>query len=214
MARREGHQNRPLTVGVTGGIGSGKSTVCRILRDLGAEIFDADSVAKGLMANDAKVKEEIADAFGSESYHPDGALNRSFLAGEVFSDPVKLARINSIVHPRVFDAFVESTEQAGSRGTSVLVHEAALLFESGGYRHVDCTVYVDAPRKVRIARVMRRDRVSEQLVRRRMRFQISAAEGRRRADYVLRNEADFEKLRTRTVRLVRRIESDFEVRIC
>ncbi len=213
MAREKAlRRHRLLTIGVTGGIGSGKSTVCNMLRDLGADIFDADSVAKDLMVDDRSVRREIIDAFGSDSYHSDGGLNRSYLATEVFSDPDKLATINSIVHPRVFDAFKQMCRHATSAGTTVLVHEAALLFEAGGYRHVDCTVYVDAPRKVRIARVTRRDGVSEELVKSRMRHQISAAEGRRRADYVLRNDADLEMLAERALRLVRRIERDFDVR--
>ncbi|MBT8401069.1 MAG: dephospho-CoA kinase [Rhodothermia bacterium] len=209
---RNTEYNNMLVLGVTGGIGSGKSAVCDILEVRGARIFRADEVGKRLMSEDARVRREIVSAFGEGSYLSSGQLNRKYLADRVFSDDTALEQINAIVHPRVFEAFVKAKRDANRDGVRLLVHEAALLFEAGGDRHVDCTVYVDAPRYVRVERVMRRDGVAKEKVMDRMRHQISAAEGRRRADYVLRNNLGREALARRVERLLRTIGKDFVLR--
>lgn len=198
-----------LVLGVTGGIGSGKSAVCDILEDKGARIFHADEVGKRLMTDDPRIRLDISSAFGNRSYLSSGKLNRKYLADLVFNDGAALKQINTIVHPRVFAAFTAAKKKAHRDGVRLLVHEAALLFEAGGDRHVDCTVYVDAPRYIRIDRVMRRDGVTKGKVLQRMRYQVSAAEGRRRADYVLKNDSDLVALERRTRRLLKRVEKSF-----
>ncbi|MCY4159053.1 MAG: dephospho-CoA kinase [Bacteroidetes bacterium] len=186
------------TLGVTGGIGSGKTTVCGYLRELGAVIFEADLIARELMESSIHVREEIIQAFGGMSYRSNGFLNRPWLAGQVFGDESKLQRLNAIVHPRVGEAFeaLKSRIQSG-----LLVHEAALIFEAKLEDHLDAVCLLRAPDDVRIERVKARDGVSDQQVRERMQSQIPPNEAERRADVILINEGDLTELRHKTQKL-------------
>ncbi len=206
-------RNGPLTVGVTGGIGSGKSVVCDILERRGARVFDADEVGKRILVEDSVARDAITREFGGDSYHADGSLNRRHLAEIVFNDTERLEVINSIVHPRVFAAFEHVRERSATDGTRLLIHEAALLFEAGGDRLVDCSVYVDAPRWLRVQRVRDRDGKSRAEVLSRMRHQLPAYKGRKRADYVIQNDDTLTKLETRVDRLISKLEQRFKRRL-
>jgi dephospho-CoA kinase len=188
---------------VTGGIGSGKTTVCRLFEDLGARVFYADTEAKTLMQTDPAARAEIVAAFGAESYDEDGRLNRAYLAQQVFGDAEKLAQINAIVHPRVFQAFEREMRQAEHEGVDLLVHESALIFEVGVQDLLDAIVVVDAPAEDRIARVTTRDAVTPAQVQARMDKQLPAEELRRRADYVIENTGTFEDLRAQVGKVSR-----------
>ena len=183
------------TLGVTGGIGSGKSTVCRILEALGARVFYADAEAKRLMQDDPGARAEIVAAFGPASYDAEGRLDRAYLAARVFGDAEQVARINAIVHPRVRRALQAAREQAAQEGAPLLVYEAALIFETGGDRHVDAVAVVDAPVEERIRRVAARDGVTAKQVRARMAHQLPPEVLRQRADYVIDNSGPPEALR-------------------
>ena len=189
------------TLGVTGGIGSGKTTVCGFLQEKGARVFYADIEAKRLMQEDASVRAEITEAFGPEAYTDDGALDRAVLADRVFGDAERLEQLNAIVHPRVFEAFEAAKERAAEEGGDLLVHEAALLFEAGGDAHVDVTAAVVAPDADRVARVAERDDVAPEKVRARMEHQLPQDELRRRADYVIENDGSLDDLRRKSVEL-------------
>lgn len=189
------------TLGVTGGIGSGKTTVCGFLEEQGARVFYADVEAKRLMQEDPSVRDAIAEQFGADAYREDDTLNRAYLAEQVFGDPEQVERLNAIVHPRVFEAFEAAKERAADEGVSLLVHEAALLFEAGGDEHVDVTAAVVAPETDRIAWVTERDDVSPEQVRDRMQHQLSQDELRERADYVLENDGTLDDLRRKSVEL-------------
>ena len=189
------------TLGVTGGIGSGKTTVCGFLEEKGARVFYADLEAKRLMQGDETVREAVSAAFGPNSYAEDGSLNRAYLADQVFGHPDRVERLNEIVHPAVFQAFEAAKERALRDDVSLLVHEAALLFEAGGDAHVDVTCAVVAPDADRIARVTERDDVSAAQVRDRMGHQLSQDELRRRADYVIENDGTLDDLRQQSVDL-------------
>ena len=191
------------TLGVTGGIGSGKTAACRVFEDLGARVFYADVEAKKLMEDDPEAHAEIVAAFGPESYDAEGRLNRAYLAATVFSDPAHVARINAIVHPRVFAAFERARAQAERDGVDLLVHEAALIFEAGGDRHLDAVAVVDAPEDVRIRRVVARDDVTPERVRARMSHQLPPDELRRRADYFIDNAGSRDALREQVERVYR-----------
>ncbi len=147
--------SRPYLVGITGGIGSGKSIVTKIFSLLGVPIYDADSRAKWLMENDAELIHSIKDAFSDKAYLENGKLNRPWLASEVFSNPEKTELINSLVHPRVG----EDGKQwiAANANHPYLVKEAALMYESGSYKELDFIVAVYAPERIRIRRVLLRD---------------------------------------------------------
>ena len=189
------------TLGVTGGIGSGKTTVCGFLEEKGARVFYADIEAKRLMQDDASVRAEIRETFGDAVYTDDGALNRAVLAEQVFGDADRLEQLNAIVHPRVFESFAAARERAVEEEVDLLVHEAALLFEAGGDAHVDVTAAVVAPRANRVARVAERDDVTPEKVRARMEHQLPQGELRRRADHVLENDGSLEDLRQKSVEL-------------
>ena len=187
------------TLGITGGIGSGKSAACHILRSLGASLFEADRVAKDLMEYSPPVREAILATFGTQSYTP--ALNRAWLAAQVFGNAEALARLNAIVHPRVRTAFAERREAAVRNREPLLVLAAALIFESGLDPMLDSVAVIDAPIPVRIRRVTARDKVTEEAVRARMRHQWPAAELKRRANYVIDNSGPLPMLRPQVVRL-------------
>jgi dephospho-CoA kinase len=145
---------KPKLVGITGGIGSGKSTVAKIFSILGIPVFYADDRAKWLMANDRELKNKIRAAFGPESYFEDGSINRTFLASKVFSDEEKVKTINALVHPVVkmdFETWVNQQK------TPYILKEAALIFETESYKNLDKTINVSAPLKIRVTRILLRD---------------------------------------------------------
>ena len=189
------------TLGVTGGIGSGKTTVCGFLEEQGARVFYADIEAKRLMREDPDVQAAIVDAFGEAAYDEEGALDRAYLADRVFGDAEQLDRLNAIVHPHVFEAFEAAKARAADAEVSLLVHEAALLFEAGGDEHVDTTAAVVAPDADRIDWVTARDDVTPDQVRARMQHQLPQDELREQADYVIENDGSLDDLRRKSVEL-------------
>ncbi|MBN7809473.1 dephospho-CoA kinase [Algoriphagus sp. H41] len=178
-------KSRPLRIGITGGIGSGKSTVGRIFHILGIPIYSADDRAKWLMANDAALKGQISATFGLESYLEDGSLNRAFLAEKVFSDPEKVKQINALVHPAVGRDFHGWAE---NQNAPYVLKEAALLFETGSYRELDKIINVSSPLKIRIARILMRDpHRSESQVNHIIDQQMPDEEKNEKADFVIKN---------------------------
>ena len=171
-------------VGVTGGIGSGKSVVCRMLGILGVPVFEADAEGRRLLAEDKAVQQEVVEQFG-EGILVDGRIDRARLAEQVFHDPKALSRLNGIIHPRVRSGFNAWAE--GQSATYVVI-EAALLVGTEGASQVDHLVVVSAPEEIRIRRVVQRDGVSAEAVKARMRNQVSEAERVEAADTVLHND--------------------------
>lgn len=178
-----------VVVGVTGGIGSGKSEVCRLFQALGACVISADDLAKRLMETDENLKRTIMRVFGHDAYAANGKLNRAKLAFEIFSDPKKKSTIDSIVHPRVLNALKDEIRRR-KKTCQVIVIEAALIYESGAESLLDFIVVVDADRETRIQRVMRRDGISRADVLRRARAQFSQRAKVSRADFVVVNNRD------------------------
>jgi dephospho-CoA kinase len=173
-----------IKVGITGGIGSGKSTVCRLFAACGAPVYDSDTQAKRLMEEDGPLRRRLAARFGEEIY-AGGRLNRKLLAGRVFSDPAELSALNALVHPAVMEDFERWCGRQS--GADYVVLESAILFEAGLEGYVDRTIAVTAPIDVRIARTCLRDGASAEEVRRRIAVQLDEEELRRRADYTLVN---------------------------
>jgi len=176
---------QPLKVGVTGGIGSGKSVICRIFHVLGIPVFDADAEAKRVMVTDDELVRAIQAEFGKEAYREDGALNRAYMAATVFADEGKLRKLNALVHPAVIRA---GEEWAAAQRAPYTVKEAALLFESGSFRKNDYNILVTAPLAMRIARVMRRDNVTADQVQTRIVHQWTDEEKERLADFKVVND--------------------------
>lgn len=183
-------------VGITGGIGSGKSTVCRLFEQNGIAVYDSDARAKALMAESATLREQLVAAFGAECYNEQG-LNRAYLAGRVFGDEVELRRLNGIVHPAVKDDFCRWAD--AQRGAYVVL-ESAILFESGFDAEVDTTLAVMAPMEERLRRTAERDGTDMEAIKRRMEHQLSDDELHARAARTIVNlrmdylESDVEQL--------------------
>jgi len=178
-----------LRIGITGGIGSGKSVVARLFATLGVPVYDSDSRAKWVMAHDAVLREQLQAAFGADTYDAAGQLNRPYLAQVAFNDATQLARLNGLVHPRVSEDFATWTATQAAAGYPYILKEAALLYESGAYRSLDSIITVFAPPEVRVARVLRRDvHRSAAEVQAIMGKQLSEEEKLQRADYVVYND--------------------------
>ncbi len=168
-------------VGVTGGIGSGKSTLCRKFAERGIAVYDSDSRAKALMAE--QLREELVGRFGGEVFEG-GRLNRQWLAARVFSDPAELEALNAIVHPAVMADFRAWAERQECR---YVILESAILFDAGLEGEVDRSVAVLAPLSLRVERTCRRDGCDEEAVRRRIAAQMDDDTLRDRADYAVVN---------------------------
>ncbi len=177
---------QPYLVGITGGIGSGKSLVTQIFQCLGVKVYDADSRAKNIMTTDGILVGQIKKEFGTLSYNGD-VLNRQFLADEVFSKPERLEKLNALVHPRVkvdFERWVKENEQE-----QYLVKEAALMIEAASYQGLNKLIVVSAPQELRLKRVLQRDKQrSKEDVLKIMSNQLSEEEKLKKADFVIQND--------------------------
>ncbi|MEJ1236654.1 dephospho-CoA kinase [Chryseolinea sp. T2] len=178
---------KTLQIGITGGIGSGKSLVCKILACLGAPVYDADSHAKNLMTTDGILISNIKKEFGELSYNTDGSLNRKYLSATVFNDADKLEKLNSLVHPRVAHDYARWLSEHSNH--PYVVKEAALLYEAGSYKQLDRIVVVTAPDELRIERVVKRDpHRSKEQIRAIIGQQMPQEEKMKRADFVVVND--------------------------
>jgi dephospho-CoA kinase len=173
-----------LKIGLTGGMGSGKTTVSKIFSVLGIPVFYADEVAKNIMNEDARLKQNIIDLFGIESYIND-QLNRKYIAGIVFNDKFKLEQLNALVHP----VTIAAAEKWMSEQTSAyVIKEAALMFESASAAHLHYVTGVYAPQALRLQRVMQRDNAEREDVLARMDNQIDEAIKMKLCDFVVIND--------------------------
>ncbi len=183
--------SKPIQIGITGGIGSGKSTVAQLFEEMEFPVYYADSEAKELMNMDSDIKEAIIKLFGEEAYK-EGQLNRAFIASKVFGDETKLVQLNAIVHPKVAKDFEEWVKKQSSK---FVIKEAAILVETGGYKELDELFVVAADENLRIQRIMKRDSVAKDLVESRIKNQISDAERNQYATWIFKNnEGDDLKL--------------------
>ncbi len=171
-------------VGLTGGIGSGKTTVANFFADLGVPVYIADVEAKKLQNESETIREQITALFGPEAYK-NGILDRKFISGRVFSDPEKLEALNAIVHPQVALHFDRWKERQDS---DYVIYEAAILFEKGGYKKCDYTILVVADLETRIERLKNRDKSEISEIKARMNNQWSDEKKLKLADFVIENK--------------------------
>lgn len=172
-------------IGLTGGIGAGKSTAAKLFEFLGVPVYYADDAAKELMNIDATIREKIISSFGNETYL-DNILQRKILAKKVFGNELEIQKINAIVHPVVFAHFDQWCLERSH--LPYIVKEAALIFETILYQKLDKVIHVTAPEELRIARVMLRDGCSKQDVLDRIARQLGEEEKLKRADFILYND--------------------------
>jgi len=173
-----------IKVGITGGIGSGKSIVSKVFEVLGVPVYYADDAAKRLMNEHEPMKQRLVEAFGDSTYS-NGQLNRAYLSSMVFKDPVKLALLNSIVHPATLR---DAEEWMLRQNHPYAIKEAALIFESGAQENLDLVIGVYAPAHLRIQRVMKRDGITREEVKARMDKQIEEDIKMQLCDYVITND--------------------------
>lgn len=174
-----------FVVGITGGIGSGKTTVCRIFVLLGIPVFYADEEAKKLY-DDKKIISEVKKLFGKRIFNRKGKVDKKKLGEIVFSEPSSLEKLNAVIHPEVKKKF--RAWEKKRQGAKYLVKEAAIMIESGAYREVDYLISVLADEKERINRIVKRDNVSAESVQQRMREQLSDRERKKYSDAVIIND--------------------------
>ena len=189
-------------IGITGGIGSGKSTVCHILAQRGYPVYDTDREAKRLMRTDTNIIEKIKTLFGNQAYNSTYELNSKHIAQQVFGNNVLLRRLNDIVHPAVKSDLLQ---WAGTQTAEYVFAESAILFESGFNEICYSTIGVIAPMQTRIDRVMNRNGISRQQVVERINNQLSDLQLTQLADFVIHNDGDINYLGTEIDRIIHKI---------
>lgn len=192
-----------LKIGITGGIGTGKTAASNIFEELGIPVFNADKEAKWLMNSDKKLKKELINILGEQAYR-DNELNRPYIANKIFSDNSLKTEMEAIVHPAVRDHFINwYTRQEAP----YILKEAALIYEIEDHKNLDYVIVVDAPEHVRIERVKHRDNSRTEDIRSRIQNQMNQSEKVKHADFVLNNEKDLEFLKTQVLDLDKKIRS-------
>lgn len=192
-----------LNIGITGGIGSGKSTVCKIFESIGIPVYYADDRSKFLMANNTEVIEKVKALLGDDVY-TDGRPNRKKIAEIVFNNNEKLKALNAIMHPAVREDSTKWQAKMKKKGHPYVLREAALVYETEMDKTLDTVIVVDAPKAIRIKRVMERDGVSENEVKARMDKQMPQSEKNKRADYLIKNDG-----KTELIPQVRNLHQEF-----
>ena len=176
-----------LKIGLTGNIGSGKTTVSKLFKLLGIPVFYADEAARTLMTADAELIAGVKQAFGDDSYLADGTLNRKYIANIVFNNPDQLTKLNALAHPAVFRAF-DKWAAATPADVPYVIKEAAILFESSSYKFCDKNIIVTAPLDMRIQRVTQRDNITREEVLNREARQFTEEKKIQLADYMIKND--------------------------
>jgi dephospho-CoA kinase len=201
----------PKVIAVTGGIGSGQSTVCQIFQNLGCKIIDVDIKAKQIIQKDNSLQKELKKAFGSEIFFKDGSLNRKHLAHLAFRDEVKTLELNKIIHPRMVAEVVEEMETARfSQRYPLIIVDAALIFEISIEKMFDAVVVVYAKLNERVKRVMERDDLKRAEVLARVRRQIPLEDKKTWADFVIDNNGTPDDLKKQVERIFEDLMSDIQ----
>jgi len=176
-----------IKVGITGGIGSGKTTVCKLFEKMDIPVYYADLEAKRLMTSDKVLKQKIKKLLGNEAYFRNGRLNRKYVASIVFNDENKLSSLNGLVHPAVG---IDAKKWFSDQKTKYAIKEAALLVENASYKQLDYLIVVTAPVEMRIKRVVKRDKSDYNQVKLRIANQLPEIQKKKVADFIIDNSGD------------------------
>lgn len=190
-----------IRVGVTGGIGSGKSTFCRFWEEKGVDIVYADDLARHIMTNDNKLVAAIKEAFGDEAYQEDGSLNRAYLAEEAFKKE-RVSELNAIVHPALRKKVRELADQAEQNGQQIFTYEAAILLNEGRPEDLDYVILLQAAENNRISRTVERDDSDEHAVTGRIRKQPDFDSLVHLCDFLVQNDSDLADLRKKALEIL------------
>lgn len=194
-----------MKVGLTGGIGSGKSTVAKILLELGFPVYNSDKRAKWLMNNDSILKNKITSIFGENSYI-NGVLNTNFISNIVFSNPKKIVHLNSLVHPFVSKDFDKWLKLNISH--NIIFKEAAILIESGAYLKMNKIILVESRNDLKIERILKRDSTDYNSIKKRMDSQSSDTKNKKYVDYIIENNENLESLNIKVDLVIQQIKKD------
>ena len=202
----------PKVVGVTGGIGSGQSSVCHILSKLGCKVIDVDKKAKQIISKDRSLQKELIKTFGNEIFFKDGQLNRRLLASIAFQDEEKTQKLNRLVHPRMVSEVIEEMENARfSQKYPLVVIDAALVYEISIEQMFDSIIVVYTSLNNRVDRVMKRDGLTKDEILARVRRQIPLEEKKKWAEYVVDNDGSLEDLEKQTRNVFDKISDDIQI---
>jgi dephospho-CoA kinase len=209
IGRVRGLEGAPVkprrVIGLTGNIGSGKSTVAKMLGELGAEVIDADRVARDVVKPSLPAYDEIVDEFGEGVLAEDRTIDRKALGARVFGDPVARRRLEAITHPRIA---METQRRIGASKAPIVVYEATLLVENGIHRGLDGLIVVTAPESQQVARVVARDGLRTEEVERRLAAQLPEAQKVAEASWVIHNEGSLDDLQKRVEAVWKEIHED------
>ena len=196
------NSNSMVKVGLTGGIGSGKTTVSNFLLEYGIPVYNSDSQGKKLMNTNLELINDIVNIFG-ESVYNNGILNTNLLSSIVFSDPEKIKQLNNLVHPKVAEDFNQWVGKNNNQ--PILIKEAAILIESGAYLNMDKIILVISKKSNRIKRVSKRDNSDLESIEKRIKFQLTDDEKIQYADYIIENNSSLDDLKHEVLRVINEI---------
>ncbi len=201
-----------ILIGLTGGIGSGKSKVADVFRTLGIPVFESDTIAKSIMETDQLVRNKIIEVLGPQAYTASDQLDRKWIASQVFSDEHKLEQLNAVVHPAVHSALLAWSKEETQRSAPYLIQESAILFEENLTDRFKAIILVVADEEIRISRVMERDNAAREKVMKRIQHQWSDKKKITLSDYIIFNDAE-RSLITQVTDIDKMIRST-EIQIC
>lgn len=200
-------KNNKIIIGITGGIGSGKSTVANFFAAYGIPVYNADDRAKAIMNENPKVISQLKAIFGEKVYK-NNQLDRAYLASLTFSNPEKLAQLNAIVHPAVF---IDNDEWVNAQDSKIVMKEAAIMIESGSYKDLDDLIVVTADEETRINRVLERDKTTREAVENRIKNQLSEEERLKYANFVIQNNQGLDELKAEVERVYQAIKTKYNI---
>lgn len=197
---------KPITIGLTGGIATGKSTVAAIMKAHGVAVIQADDISKQMVSPGTPALKQIETRFGTEMINPDGSLNRKKLGATVFNDTEKRTLLNNILHPLIIEEVFQTVQRLEKAGTvSVIAADIPLLFECGLQKNFDVTLVVTADMETRLKRIMQRDGLSKMQAQKRIDAQMSCSEKVKQADYVIDNSGGLDTLSEKTLEALKKI---------